>query len=398
MLAHLLKLAWNRKRANVLIMLEILAAFLVVFFVVASALYTFRYYTRPCGYDYRDVWSVEIIPSESHHYGGWTVDEVAMAHRLADEVKLMGPVEAVALASNRPYSNTTSLTRWKFQGRDVEAEVISASDDYAKVLSFELLEGRWFDPDDAALGWEPVVVNPELAGALFGDDDPVGRRMRDEGSEQDLRVVGVLRAWRRGGELEAPRPAYFTRAGDRDDRGTEARFMVIRVAPGTPADFEEPLTERLHAVAPEWSYTVKTLAADREGQLQSEILPLTLGATVGGFLLVMVVLGLTGVMWQNVTRRTREIGVRRAMGASMSDVHRQIVTEVMMTAAFGLFVGVLIVIQIPLVAPSLGLSYAVVLTALAIAALLTILLAGACGLYPGWTATRVEPAEALHYE
>jgi putative ABC transport system permease protein len=398
MLTHLLKLVWNRKRSNILLMLEIFAAFLVVFGVLSGFLQTFQYWTRPSGYDYRDVWSVEVTRSAGNRYGAWNADEAAKVHRLAREVELLEPVVAVALGSNRPYSHTTSATTWDYQGRKIEAEIATASDAYAEVLGFRLLRGRWFEEADGALDWEPVVVTPDLAHDLFGDEDPIDRSMRDEDATRDLRVIGVLEAWRRGGELAPPRTAYFTRVGETGERGSDVRFILIKVAPNTRADFEEPLTDRLHAMAPEWSFTVKTLAADREEQLQTVLLPMLLSATVGGSLLLMVVLGLTGVMWQNVTRRTKEIGVRRAMGASRSDVHRQVVTEVMITAAFGLLLGVLIVIQIPLIAPASGMTYGVVLTATAVAALSMILLAGACGFYPRWTATRVQPAQALHYE
>jgi putative ABC transport system permease protein len=132
--------------------------------------------------------------------------------------------------------------------------------------------------------------------------------------------------------------------------------------------------------------------------MKDNLLPMLLGAVVGAFLLLMVILGLTGVMWQNVTRRTKEIGVRRAMGATRSDVHRQVVAEVMITAAFGLALGVAIVIQIPLLGISPGTTFGPVLAATAIAISFMIILAGGCGLYPGWTATRVPPAQALHYE
>ena len=61
---------------------------------------------------------------------------------------------------------------------------------------------------------------------------------------------------------------------------------------------------------------------------RSRLVPLALGATIAGFLMLMVALGLIGVLWQNVTRRTREIGLRRAAGASHGDIRRQVIMEV----------------------------------------------------------------------
>ena len=107
-------------------------------------------------------------------------------------------------------------------------------------------------------------------------------------------------------------------------------------------------------------------------------------------------LGLTGVMWQNVTRRTREMGLRRAAGAARSSIHRQIVGEVIITAGFGVALGVLLALQLPLLVPNAR--FGVVLAAVAVSAVFMLVLAAGCGLYPGWTATRIHPAEALHYE
>jgi putative ABC transport system permease protein len=114
--------------------------------------------------------------------------------------------------------------------------------------------------------------------------------------------------------------------------------------------------------------------------------------------MIMVALGLSGVLWQNVTRRTRELGLRRALGATGGSVHRQIIAEVALLTTLAVIIGVVIVAQLPilglfkLVTPS---SYTIgIVGALATIYGLTLL----CGLYPSWLAGRVQPAQALHYE
>ena len=69
---------------------------------------------------------------------------------------------------------------------------------------------------------------------------------------------------------------------------------------------------------------------------------------MAGFLLLMVALGLTGVVWQNVTQRIREIGLRRAKGARIENIHRQILGELVVMTSLALLVGVLLVAQVPL--------------------------------------------------
>jgi len=190
----------------------------------------------------------------------------------------------------------------------------------------------------------------------------------------------------------------FKSAGLESDDSRPLNALLIRVTPGTEADFEEPLIKTLQSIAHGWSFQVAQLETARESYLRNRLIPLSAVAVVAGFLLIMVVLGLTGVMWQNVTRRTREIGLRRAIGAPRVRVQRQIVGEVMVTATLGLIIGFLLAVQVPLIGPFAFVPYAVVLPAMLVSSILILALAAICGLYPGWSATRIHPAEALHYE
>jgi ABC-type antimicrobial peptide transport system permease subunit len=90
--------------------------------------------------------------------------------------------------------------------------------------------------------------------------------------------------------------------------------------------------------------------------------------------------------------------LRRAAGAHRARIQRQIVGEVAVTAGLGLALGLPLVLQVPLIGPFTFVPFAVVVPATIVSALLILLLAMLCGLYPGWSATRIRPAEALHYE
>jgi putative ABC transport system permease protein len=399
MIRHLFKLVWNRKKTNILIMLEVFCSFLVVFVLVATALDLWNLYRRPLGYDYRDVWDIEVARGRAS-YGDWNKEDAETFRRLLREVEEMPAVLRAATGSNAPYSHSTSVTGWDYEGRKVEAEMIDASASYPEVLGIQLAQGRWFSDEDDVHDWTPVVIDRELARELYGDEDPLGRPINDVEDEDDTerRVVGVIADFRKGGEFDTQGSIYFTPAREYADDGEALSRFLIRLAPGTRADFEEEMTRRLQDSARAWTFTVTSLETKRAGELKTTLVPLLVTGTVGGFLLLMVVLGLTGVMWQNVTRRTKEMVLRRAAGASRARIHRQIVAEVMVTAGFGVVVGVLLAMQVPLLGPGAFVPFEVVLPALAISALFMLVRAAACGLYPGWTATRIHPAEALHYE
>jgi putative ABC transport system permease protein len=396
MIRHLFKMVWNRKLTNVLIVAEILCSFVVVFTLVAMGMYTYGEFRDPLGFDYEDVWTIDVNRNSVTEYGAWSPEEAATFRRLLETLKSMDGVVVAAGASTAPYKGSVHIRGWDHDDRRIDTELSIVTAEFADVLGLELVSGRWLQEEDSALEWTPVVVDEDMARELVGDEDPIGERVSDS-PEVDYKVVGVVREYQPGGEFNEDRPYTFRLAGlDGEDVSPLSTF-VVKLAPGTRADFEEPMVEALQSIAQGWSFNVKHLEAAREAHLKEHFIPLAGMGVVAAFLLLMVVLGLTGVMWQNVTRRTREIGLRRATGAHRARIHRQIVGEVMVTASLGLTVGSLLAVQVPLISP-IPISYGIVVPALLVSAALILLLAALCGLYPGWSATRIQPAEALHYE
>lgn len=312
----------------------------------------------------------------------------------------MPEIESVASASNHPFSNSQSTTSWEHgeEKRPVRTEVARASSSFAETMGLQLIAGRWFVPADGVLEWEPVVIDRLLAEELVGDGDPIGRTI-DTGSERgEVRVVGVISGFQRGGPFAEPTPFMFRYANEERDDGYATNRLIVRLQEGTSPDFEERMLNRLQSIGKGWTFTVLPLVDSRKAKMQERLVPLAIVGTVGAFLLIMVVLGLTGVMWQNVIRRTREVGLRRAAGANRASIHRQIVLEVMITALFGVALGVAIAVQVPVVGPFTFVPFGVVLQGIVVSSLFMLVLAAMCGLYPGWSATRIHPAEALHYE
>ncbi len=114
------------------------------------------------------------------------------------------------------------------------------------------------------------------------------------------------------------------RLDDPDPKASLPERLFVRLRPGTPAAFEETLVKRAMAVADAWSFEVQPLDDMREDKLRQYTIPLMVVGTIAGFLLLMVALGLTGVVWQSVTQRIREFGLRRAKGATIPNVRTQV--------------------------------------------------------------------------
>lgn len=416
MIRHLLKLVWKRKRSNALLILEIFASFLVLFAVSSLTAAIVIRWQMPLGFDYHNVWEAQIsLPPLAADTMKDAAQRRAAIEAMLREARTLAPVESVAGDRMPPYAQSASVRRVSANGHKVDVTCDSATDDFAKVMKLKILAGRWFSVDDDASPEKVVVIDSDAARALFGSvAGAVGSRIRGAATDS-TRVIGVIAPYRKDGEFSQPNlnmlfdralgpsssagSSFSGRAWglDRADDDTP-RFLLLRVRPETPADFEETLIKRLHAVAPAYSVRVQHMEQVREFINKIYMVPAIVLGTVAAFLIIMVALGLSGVLWQNVTRRTREIGLRRAVGATSAQVLRQILIEVALLATLGLTLGVVIVVQLPIIAPTDMLTPGSLVFGLAAALAIVYAITLLCGLYPSWLAGRVRPAQALHYE
>ena len=415
MTRHLIRLIWNRKRQNFLLTVEMFFSFLTLFGVVLVAAHYINNSRQPLGYEIDRVWSMSVDRKESDQDPA-----VKARHRQTYEQVLMAlrdlpQVEAVGAAFTGPYANSNWGSGSRLAGgRHVDYGVNNTTDSYAELLKIPIVEGRWFSREDDAATWTPVVVNRRLAHEIFGDETAVGKVIEEERGADETspdpkekptvkRVIGVVEDFRQNGELSSPGNYLFYRMrfDPPDPKAALPERIFVRLAPGTPAAFEETLVRKAMAAAGAWSFEVEPLDAMRVDKLREYTIPLMVVGTIAGFLLLMVGLGLTGVVWQSVTQRIREFGLRRAKGATIRSVRAQVLTEMMIMTSLALIVGVALIAQLPLlplpsemrVIPAPVFVGSIIVSALAIYAL-TLL----CGWQPSRLATRIQPAEALHYE
>jgi putative ABC transport system permease protein len=397
MIRHLLKLVWNRKRANALIVAEIFVSFLVIFAVLTGAITFIGNWMRPLGYDWHEVWNVRAdIELQSKPESNPRVHETMM--RLLREIRSFPQVIAVAGSNTPPYAFSTQQWGTKVNGKQVDLIMDEVTDDFVNVMRMKVVRGRFFTPDDDAAQFQPVVIDENAARNLYGSADPIGKKITFEKDEDALKVVGVVQTFRKDGEVQTPVNMVFRRYMPDHKFGGIIRNVVLRVQPGTPEVFEKDLVDRVQRVAPEMTFRVQHMDQMRDEALRFRLTPLVAGGIVALFLISMVALGLTGVLWQNVTKRTREIGLRRAMGASGKNVNSQILLEVVLLATIALVVGSVIVLQLPILGAFTIVTPAAFTAGFALALATIYALTVLCGLYPSWLASRLQPADALRYE
>ena len=386
MIRHLCKLVWNRKRTNALTAFQIFISFLIVFITVSIAVNKANNYWRLLGFSYKNRWIVAFLQDRSLPSDGEA--EAPSRRQVYQALESFDWIESVASANGGaiPYGSAQYMSTIDEQPVDYGA----FSDEFHEVLDLDLVSGRWFSEEDAALDWEPLVITQPLSEALFGREDPIGQQV--EWNEGDARVVGVVSDYRRRGEFSDP--VFFVLTRLEDDAYVH---FLVKVRPGTPLAAQEQIDRRLEAMAPGYRAEVTTLEEDRASSFKLSLIPLFAAGVVSVLVLGMVALSLSGVLWQRTTLRIEEIGLRRALGGSAASIYAQLTGEMLVVASIGVIAGLMLVLQLPLLEllDYTGGTYAL---SIALAALIIYGLVIVCSLYPGRLACQVRPVEALHHE
>lgn len=400
MLRHLLKLTWKRKTRNMLLSLEIMLAFVIVFAIAATGTRYWQLYHQPLGFQYADVWAVQLQPPN----GNQASRTEGVHDRFLRALTAMPQVENAALTTFPLFQDASMVSRIALPdgSRNVRADLTEASDQFWTTMGMKLDDGRWPSQQDAGADAIATVVNRRLAEELFPGTSPLDKVVVAESSDPKnasrFRIVGVIEDFRGKGEFMSPRPVILFRHAELN--GVKLQMtLVVKMRPGTPRSFELDLQRQLKQVRNDWSYTINPLSELRASQLEVQLVPLKVLAVIASFLLAMVGFGLFGVLWQNTTRRIPEIGLRRAMGATAASISRQIVAEQLLLSSVAMTAGLALLVQLPLTG-ALGeaLNWQVFTGAAALSMGVIYLLSLLCALYPGWRASRLHPAAALHHE
>ena len=287
-----------------------------------------------------------------------------------------------------------------FHGEHNEVMERDVSPDYMPVLGAKLIEGRLFTWQDDASHPSVTVINQTLARKYFPGEDPLGKMIGDTKlSPKSMRqVVGVIADVREAALDNGPLPAeYLSIVG-----GPDSYFALAVRTEGDAAAFVPEMVKALRAINPNLGvYGEVTMEQQIEGSLPAVIHQLA-AYMVGGFAvlaLVLGVVGLYGVVAYSVSQRTREIGVRMALGAQRAAVHRLILGEAGLLTAIGIGVGLGLSVGAAALMKSLlfGVRAWDLSTLGGVAALLAAF-ALLASFIPARRAARVNPVEALRAE
>jgi macrolide transport system ATP-binding/permease protein len=326
--------------------------------------------------------------------------------KLIDRLPEINGVQSASLSWTLPYTAGNQRTRGIMAdgarppaGKEIPTAWSNVVDEhFFSLMEMAMVRGRAFDSRDTATSLRVVVVNETLAQYLWPNRDPIGQRMRlDDSDKPAFQVIGVAKDAKYLYWAESPQRMVWTAFAQEYES-----HMVVEVrTKGEPASMAAAIRSEVRALDADMPVvkmnTMESFFEDRV-MLAPRILAQVVTA-IGLIGLLLAVIGLYGVVAYAVSRRTREIGVRMAVGARPADVLRMVLGQGMVFTAIGTLIGVGLVIAVrgTLKDFVVGASPTDPTTLIGVPLILAAVMAIACWV-PAKRAASIDPTQALRQE
>jgi len=365
----------------------------------ARSLYNLK--TLNPGFKTEQLLAFSIDPSLNRYSRERTID---LFQRLQDQLARLPDVthataSVIPMLTNSEWSSTVKVEGYAAkEGEDMNPLVNGVGPDFFGTIQQSLVAGREFTIKDAATAPRVAIINETMARYFFGTSSPLGRHIgwgRDSGTP--IEIVGVARDSKMATLRQEPKRFVYVPYAQETELGEMTFYVRAR---GEATSLTASVREVARQVDPNLPlFNIKAMTTVVDESLFVERMVAALSVAFGGLATLLAAIGLYGVMSYSVARRTREIGIRMALGAERASVLWLVLSEVTLMVSLGVAIGV----PLTLVLGRLVQSQLFELsshdpTALFASATVLATVALLAGYLPARRATRVDPMVALRYE
>ena len=393
---------WRRMGAN-LVVVELAVAVVLLAGAGLLGKSFYRLLHVDLGFDSSHMATASVMAPENSYVNN--EQKVALIREINRRLSALPGVQAVGITSDLPVQCNCD-TDWirivgkPFHGEHNEVNERDVTPGYLATLKARLVRGRWFNEDDDASKPQVIVINESLARKYFPGENPIGQKVAngDLDPKTVREIIGVIADVREAGLDNDQWPAEYQSMYYGPDNGFS---VAVRTAQDEQT-LLPLLVSTIRAIDPNLGVYQEQTMRQQIDDTQAALLHRFSTWLVGGFALMALVLGvvgLYGVIAYSVSQRTREIGVRMALGAQRSSVYKLVMQQAGQLTALGVGVGLLCSVGASLMMRKLLFGVEAwdipTLTAVAVVLSISALLAS---YVPARRAASVNPTEALRAE
>jgi putative ABC transport system permease protein len=326
--------------------------------------------------------------------------QLAFYQQVLQRLQALPGVQSVGAVSRLPLAGGNSSRSFNVPGgeKGYEADIRISTPDYFRTMAIPLLKGRNFNESDLGSSLNLAVVNDALARTVFPGQDPVGKQLDHFGPDNlTLQIIGVVGNVRHVGLDTAPHSEIYQLLGQTQ---WPSMFVAIRSATSDPTGVTLAAQNVVLGVNKDVPLAnVRTMQDVIANSVQPRRFSMLLLTIFAALAMLLAAIGLYGVMSYSVAQRTREIGIRMALGARRPDVLALVVKQGMALVLMGIAAGILLSLGMTRLISGMlfGITATDPLTFAGVAALLATV-AFLANYLPARRASKVDPMVALRYE
>ena len=347
------------------------------------------------GFDPDNVLVAELLlPKAKYRDAG---QQTIFFQQLIERIKTSPGIESVGGTSNLPLSGTNMVFLASVEGRSLPASFRAVSHDYFRTMRIPLLKGRWFDDHDTAESQPVVVINETMAHQISPNgEEALGKRIKHGFKHQVAEVVGVIGDVKYAGLDQQTKPEMYAPFAQR-----AWPFMrIVARFKSDPSLVAATIREAVKAIDKDQPVDkVTTMSSVVSASIVGRTFYMQLLGIFAALAFILAAIGIYGVVSYSVAQRTREIGIRVALGARRGDVLGLVLKEALRLTAVGVGLGLVgafaatrvlrsLLFEVKPTDPATFICLSLLLTLVALLA----------SYIPARRATKVDPLVALRYE